>query len=206
MICILGCLDNEEGLKICQEMRAWLDKEHSVFVVHQTPPGSKFEYPAIKCALDTAISLNEPVLYLHTKGSGNPIPSNYKNFMMHESVNFPKDAKPEDCQRVVRMMWAKEFTGEKLKKYLAAVNTDKPTVACPLTGKEKITWQNGWIINPAGAKELLKTFHFDKNRYYYEWMFNNTQIDVIGILSNSCHAYKEPHHKTMYDIIWKYFS
>ena len=206
MICILGCLDNEEGLKICQEMRSWLDKEHSVFVVHQAPPGSKFEYPAIKCALDTSIRLNEPVLYLHTKGSGNPIPSNYKNFMMHESVNFPKDAKPEDCQRVVRMMWAKEFTGEKLKKYLAVVNTDKPTVACPLTGKEKITWQNGWIINPACAKELLKTFHLDKNRYYYEWMFNNTQIDVIGILSNSCHAYDEPHHKTMYDIIWNYFS
>ena len=37
-------------------------------------------------------------------------------------------------------------------------------------------------------------------------MFNNTKVNVIGILSNNCHAYEEPHHKTMYDIIWKYFN
>ena len=186
MICILGCLDNEAGLEICKEMRSWLDSEHSVFVVHQNPPGNKFEYPAIKCALETSVLLNEPVLYLHTKGAGNKVPRDYKNYMMSPKVSYPKDAKPEDCQRVVRMMWQKEFTGENLKKYLDVLNTVKPTVACPLTGKEKITWQNGWIINSAGAKELLKTFHLDNNRYYYEHMFRNTNIDVIGIVSNKC--------------------
>lgn len=205
MICILGCLDNEEGLKICQEMRSWLDKEHAVFVVHQAPPGSKFEYPAIKCVLDTAISLNEPVLYLHTKGAGNKIPVNYKTAMMAPGVNYPKDAKPEDCQRVVRMMWEKEFTGENLKKYLMTLDTDKPTVACPLTGKEKLTWNNGWIINTAGAKELLKTFHLDTNRWYYEHMFRNTNIDVIGIVSDKCDI-NNLDHTYMWNLIWTYFK
>ena len=206
MLAVLGVLKNKVGLEIKKEMLSWLEKEYDVFCCEQEPPGTQFEYPAIKCALNLAVEMNEPVLYVHTKGSGNLIPADYKNFMMHESVNFPKEAKPEDCQRVVRMMWAKEFTGENVKKYLKVLNTDEPTVACPLTGKEKITWQNGWIINPAGAKELLKTFHLDKNRYYYEWMFNNTKVNVIGILSNNCHAYEEQHHKTMYDIIWKYFN
>ena len=205
MICILGCLDNEAGLEICKEMRSWLDSEHSVFVVHQNPPGNKFEYPAIKCALETSVLLNEPVLYLHTKGAGNKVPRDYKNYMMSPKVNYPKDAKPEDCQRVVRMMWQKEFTGENLKKYLDALNTDKPTVACPLTGKEKITWQNGWIINSAGAKELLKTFHLDNNRYYYEHMFRNTNIDVIGIVSNKCDI-NNLDHTYMWNLIWTYFN
>lgn len=206
MLAILGVLKNKVGLEIKNEMLSWLRKEYNVFCCEQEPPGLQFEYPAIKCALKLAIEMNETVLYLHTKGSGNTIPPNYKNFMMHESVNFPKDAKPEDCQRVVRMMWAKEFTGENVKKYLNVLNTDEPTVACPLTGKEKITWQNGWIINPAGAKELLKTFHFDTNRYYYEWMFNNTNVNVIGILGNNFNAYDEPHHKRMWDIIWTYYK
>lgn len=206
MLAVLGVLKNKIGLDIKAEMLSWLKKDYDVFCCEQEPPGLQFEYPAIKYALKMAIEMNEPVLYIHTKGSGNPIPPNYKNFMMHESINFPKDAKPEDCQRVVRMMWAKEFTGENLKKYLEVLNTDKPIVACPLTGKEKITWQNGWIINPAGAKELLKTFHLDKNRYYYEWMFNNTNVNVIGLLSNECNAYDEPHHKTMWDIIWKFYK
>ena len=94
MICILGCLDNKEGKEICSEMLKWLEKEHSVFVVHQAPPGKEFEYPAIKKVLDCAIQLNEPVLYLHTKGAGNPIPTYYKERMMAPEVNYPKEAAP----------------------------------------------------------------------------------------------------------------
>lgn len=205
MICILGCLDNEAGLSICKEMLEWIKKEHDVFVVHQAPPGIQFEYPAIKKVLDTAVLLNEPVLYLHTKGAGNPIPSCYKERMMAPTVNFPKEAKPEDCQKVVRMMWKKEFTGERLKEYLKAANTNEPVVVCPLTGKERLTWQNGWIINPAGAKELLKTFHLDKNRYYYETMFQSIPVKIIGMLSENCNL-SEQYHKTLWDIIWKFYG
>lgn len=204
MVCILGCLDTEEGLKICKEMREWLDKEHSVFVVHQAPPGNKFEYPAIKCAIDTAITLNEPVLYLHTKGAANKIPLNYKTAMMSPDVKFPKEAKSEDCQKIVRLMWKEEFTGDRLLNYLNAVNTNSPVVACPLTGKEQLTWQNGWIINPSDAKELSKTFHFDSNRWYYEQLFENTNIKVNGILSNDIHIGKD--ELKMWDIIWKYYQ
>lgn len=204
MICILGCLDTEEGLKICEEMCEWLDKEHSVFVVHQAPPGNKFEYPAIKRVIDAAITLNEPVLYLHTKGAANKIPLNYKTAMMSPEVKFPKEAKPEDCQKIVRLMWKEEFTGKKLLNYLRVVDTDSPVVACPLTGKEKLTWQNGWIINPSAAKELSKTFHFDNNRWYYEQLFVNTNIKVNGILSNDIHIGKA--ELNMWDIIWTYYK
>ncbi len=205
MVCILGVLKNKDGLTIKEEMLSWLTKYYDVFCVEQEPPGLEFEYPAIKCVLNTAITLNEPVLYLHTKGSGNKIPTNYKEFMMHSSVNYPKTAKPEDCQRVVRLMWKKEFTENK-EKYINAVNTDKPVVACPFTGKDKMSWQNGWIINPAAAKELLKTFHKDKNRYYYEHMFRFVPtIDVKGIVDNTCDI-QIPHHKTMWDKIWTYYE
>lgn len=203
MICILGCLDTEEGLKICEEMREWLDKEHSVFVVHQAPPVNKFEYPAIKCVIEAAITLNEPVLYLHTKGAGNKIPLNYKTAMMSPNVNFPKEAKPEDCQKIVRLMWKKEFTSDRLKEYEKIINTNLPTVVCPFTGKEKLTWQNGFIINPAAAKEIKKTFHFDENRWYYEQLFVNTTIDVIGLVSSNIHIGKN--ELDMWNLIWKYF-
>lgn len=205
MICILGCLDNKEGKEICAEMLEWLEKEHSVFVVHQTPPGKEFEYPAIKKVLDCAIQLNEPILYVHTKGAGNPIPPCYKERMMAPEVHYPKAAKPEDCQRVVRMMWKHEFTGERLKDYLTTVNTDIPTVACPMTGKERLTWQNGWIINPAGAKELLKTFHKDSNRYYYEYMFQKTPIKIKGLISEDCNL-SDFHHAKLWNLTWKFFD
>jgi hypothetical protein len=205
MICILGCLDNRNGLIICSEMLEWLEKEHTVLVVHQEPPGKAFEYPAIKMALETSIEKNEPVLYLHTKGAGNPIPTYYKERMMAKEVNYPKSAKPEDCQRVVRMMWKHEFTGKRLKDYLDAVNTSEPTVACPMTGKERLTWQNGWIINPAGAKELLKTFHLDKNRYYYECMFQNANIRIKGIISEDCNL-SDFHHAKLWNLIWSFFK
>lgn len=205
MICILGCLDNNEGLEICKEMLSWLEKEHNVYVIHQAPPGNEFEYPAIKHVLEASIRLNEPVLYLHTKGAGNPIPECYKTRMMSPIVNYPKSAKPEDCQRVVRMMWEHEFTGERLKEYLKAATVDDPVVVCPMTGKEKLTWQNGWIINPAGAKELLKTFHKDKNRYYYECMFQKTNVRVIGIISENCNL-SDKDHKKLWDLTWRFFK
>ncbi len=205
MICILGCLDNDAGKKICAEMLEWLEKEHSVCVVHQEPPGKEFEYPAIKKTIECAISLNEPVLYVHTKGAGNLIPSCYKERMMAPDVTFPKEATPEDCQRVVRMMWKHEFTGDRIKAYIEAVNSDEPTVACPMTGKERLTWQNGWVINPAGAKELLKTFHKDDNRYYYECMFQNIPIKIKGLLSENCNL-SDTHHATLWNLTWKFFT
>ena len=85
------------------------------------------------------------------------------------------------------------------------VNTNEPTVACPMTGKERLTWQNGWIINPAGAKELLKTFHKDENRYYYECMFQNVPIKIKGIISEDCNL-SDYHHAKLWNLIWKFWE
>jgi hypothetical protein len=205
MICVFGCLDNKEGMSIYKEMMTWLNKEHEIIEIHQEPPGKEFEYPAIKCAIETSIKSNKPILYLHTKGAGNPIPSYYKERMMSDDVNYPSEAKPEDCQRIVRMMWKHEFTGERLKVYLNTVNKNEPIVACPLTGKEKLTWQNGWIINSLAAKELLKSFHKDENRYYYECMFQNTNIKVKGLISEDCNL-SDIHHAKMWNLIWKFYD
>lgn len=205
-LCVLGCLTTEEGKKIKAEMLEWLNKEYEVLCIDQEPPGKLFEYPAIKYALKLSIDMNQPVLYIHTKGAGNPIPKDYQNRMMHRTINFPKTAKPEDCQKIVRNMWKHEFTDKRLKLYLEKVKTDKPVVCCPYTGKEKITWQNGWIINPAAAKILSKAFHYDKDRYYFETLFSKIkEIDVIGMISNNCDL-REPFHKSMWDDIWKFYE
>jgi len=203
MICILGCLNTENGNKIKDEMCSWLNQEHNVFISYHD--GSKYEYPSILKVIHCSIELNEPVLYVHTKGAYNSVPLNYKTSMMAPDVNYPKEAKPEDCQKIVRNMWKHEFSGDRLKLYLDVVNTDKPVVACPLTGKEKITWQNGWIINPSAAKELLKTYHFDNSRYYYEQMFRNTNINVIGLISNNININNNK-HSDMWNIIWKFYD
>lgn len=205
MICILGCLDTDLGLKICDEMLSHLS-EHTTFVVHQKPPGNEYEYPAISKVLNCAITLNEPVLYVHTKGAGNKIPYNYKTAMMAPAINFPKDAIPEDCQKIVRLMWYKEFTGARLQQYLKELKTDVPMVICPFAGPNRVTWQNGWIINPLAAKELLKTFHKDTNRYYYENMLQQApNIILKGMILNDF-DWNEKNHKRLWDSIWSFYD
>ena len=206
MLAVLGVLKTAEGLRIKAEMLSWLEKEYDVFCCEQDPPGRLYEFPAISCALHLAVRMDEPVLYIHTKGAGNAVPLNYKDYMMHPTVRYPTEATPEDCQRVVRLMWQTEFTGSRLQKYIDVLQTNEPRVACPFSGKEKITWQNAWIINTSGAKELLKTFHLSSDRYYYEWLFNKSIIKVIPLVLGNCNAYDEPHHKTMWDKIWTYYK
>ena len=204
MICILGCLDTKNGLIICKEMRSWLDTEHDVFEVHQEPPGKLFEYPAIKCAVNAAITVNEPVLYLHTKGAYNLIPTHYKVSMMAPCVNFPKEAKPEDCQRIVRNMWKHEFTGESLQQYIKEANVNEPRVVCPFTGPEKYTWQNGFIINPSAAKEIKKFLKLETKRHYYETMLKDKPtIKVIGIRNNNIKDTLES-RTIMWNYIWQF--
>lgn len=183
MICIFGCLLNDEGKKIKQEMLAWLNKYHSVFCVDRIPPNTECEYPFILKVIDCCIKINEPVLYLHTKGAGNPVSKAWK-LLTDMKFPLPTNAKPEDCQKIVRNMWKYEFT-ENINSYLTTVNSEEPIVACPYTGDDKTTWQNGFVINSSAAKLLQKTFHFDKNRYYYERMFHNIPIKVIGMRLNN---------------------
>lgn len=202
MLCVLGVLKTAEGLKIKKEMLDWLSKYHDVICVEQEPPGVLFEYPAIKKVIDLAIEKNEPVLYIHTKGAANKVVPGYEKHDMEKKCSkMPKNTDNSDSQVIFRKMWKKEFT-DNIQKYLDAVDTDKPTVSCPYTGKEKVTWKNAWVINPAAAKELKKTFHIDKNRFYYERMFTGTDIDVIGIIDGNVDT--KNRFDTMWNSVWKY--
>lgn len=71
MLCILGVLKTAKGIQIKEEMLAWLNRMHDVFCVEQRTPGKMFEYPAIYYAIMLSIEMNEPVLYVHTKGAAN---------------------------------------------------------------------------------------------------------------------------------------
>ena len=67
MICVFGVLKTKDGIKIRDEMLQWLEPLYDVLKIEQDPPGKLVEYPAIKFACQSAIEMNEPVLYLHTK-------------------------------------------------------------------------------------------------------------------------------------------
>lgn len=100
-------------------------------------------------------------------------------------------------------MWKYEFT-ENITSYMTAVDTHIPAVACPYTGTDKTTWQNGFVINPSAAKLLQKTFHLDKNRYYYERMFHSTSIKIIGIRLNNVERDKL-NQWNMWEDLWNNF-
>lgn len=153
MICVFGILKTESGLKIKKEMLEWLKPIYEVIEVSQEPPGTQFEYPAIKKVCETAIERNEPVLYVHTKGA----------------VNDTWIQKP------TRFLWKQEFgTKERADKLFEIINnTEDPMVICPFSGSGRETWFNGFIINPKAATILIENLKKpdECERHYYERMF-----------------------------------
>ncbi len=183
------------------EMLQWLEPVYDVIIV-DVGIDNKTEYPFIECAINECIKSNQPVLYIHTKGACNNGQRAY-DLNLISNVRLPKGAVPEDNQRIVRAMWKYEFT-ENLDAYLKTVACNGPMVATPYTGDKKTTWHNGFFMNPAAAKELLKTFHVDENRYYYEQMFRNTDIPVIGIRMNNVPR-KPGNQANMWQDLWDNF-
>ena len=205
-ICVLGCLATPRGIAIKNEMLRWLNVHLNVVVCNQTPPGKLFEYPAIDLATRLSIKYDKPVLYIHTKGAGNPIPFNYKACMMGPTVNVPQTAKPEDCQRIVRLMWQAEFGTSKIQQYIDAINSKEPIVAAPYIDPSRVTWQNGWIMNSSAAKALLPTLYISNDRYYYEQVFRQIKtVKLTGIVINDTESWQEP-HKVLWDSIWSYYN
>lgn len=163
LLCVMGVLKTEKGLLIKDRISNYLKDRFDVLYIEQDPPGKLYEYPAIKYALQMSVDMNEPVLYIHTKGAADPCHAWY--------------------QTSVKKMWEKEFGTDKVFNVYKKINTNKPMIACPLIGKNNETWYNGKFINPAAAKIILETFHFDKDRYYYEWkMQRDKRIKCIGTL------------------------
>lgn len=161
--CVMGVLKTEKGLKIKERISAYLKPRFKIFYVEQDPPGTMFEYPAILFALKMAVDTNVPVLYIHTKGAVDP------HHMWYQTP--------------VKKLWEHEFGTSKVENTYKRVCCDEPTVICPIAGSEKQTWWNGMIINPAAAKIIQKTFHFDTNRFYYE--FNMCNLPEIRVISSA---------------------
>ena len=172
MLAVMGVLKTEKGKKIKERISNYLKPRFDILYVEQEPPGKMFEYPAIRYALQLAIEMDEPVLYIHTKGAADPYNMWY--------------------QTPVKKLWEKEFGTEKVEENYKKVCCDAPTIICPIAGSANQTWWNGMIINPAAARLLMKTFHFDKNRYYYEYnMCNVPGMRVISSAVEGNHSEKD---------------
>lgn len=161
MLCVFGVLKNPRGLFIRDRISEYLKKRFDIFYVEQDPPGVMFEYPAIRCALNMAIKMNEPVLYIHTKGAVDPHKMWY--------------------QKPAKQIWEHEFGTDKAFEIFEKIDVSEPIIATPLVGPNNATWYNAKVINPSAAKIILESFHFTKDRYFYEWdMQSDNRIKVIG--------------------------
>lgn len=167
----MGVLKTEKGLIIKERITNYLKPRFNILYIEQEPPGVLFEYPAIKYALKLSIEMNEPVLYIHTKGAANPFNSWY--------------------QTPVKKLWEQEFGTDKVNTTYKKVCCNEPKIICPIAGSAKQTWWNGMIINPAAAKIILPTLKTPdmcrsrgvnpNSRYYYEeFMCNLPGISVIS--------------------------
>lgn len=163
--CVLGVLKSEHGLKIKEEMLAWLEPVYDVTLVEVDPPNDiEFEYPFIKKACEVAIESNEPVLYLHTKGA----------------------AMQNNAQPMVRDFWRREFGG-KSEKYFEAVNTDIAMTSAPIVSIENpVCWFNGFVMNTAAAKQILPTLKVQTNRYWFErGMLKEASVSAVGLYDSN---------------------
>lgn len=159
--CVLGVLKTELGLKIKEEMLAWLEPVYDVTLIEVDPPNDiEFELPFIKKACEVSIESNEPVLYLHTKGA----------------------AMQNDAQALVREFWRREFGG-KSEKYFEAVNTDSAKASAPIAGTEDpVCWFNGFVMNAAAAKQILPILKVQSNRYWFErGMLKEANVLAVGL-------------------------
>lgn len=169
--CVLGVLTTEAGLKIKEEMLSWLKPIYEVFCVEQEAPGVLYEYPAIKMAADLAVDLNEPVLYLHTKGA----------------------AMPNQAQPMVRAFWQHEFTVNS-EKYFEMVDDCKPLVSAPYTMHKNIAWFNAFVMNPMAASKLLVYLKPQEDRYWFEQKIWNqdSSVTMLGLYDDKVASFVEP--------------
>lgn len=151
--CVLGVLLSEEGKRIEQYMLSWLTKEYEVISIRQPMPGILFEFPALRFAQLYSVENQEPVLYLHTKGSANP----NKN------------------QRQVVNMWRHEFVA---KKRAYDRRTNQYDLLMPYSGPQNVTWFNGFIATPK-AFTSIPPLEIVQDRFFYEGIFKGASINLF---------------------------
>ena len=154
IFCVLGVLATENGRQIERYMLSWLQKKYTVYAIRQQPPGSLYEYPALRFAQLLSMEKKQPVLYLHTKGAAN------KRKLQCKTVN----------------MWRYEFVEHKsdYRKNLGDYD-----LLCPYSGPQNITWLNGFIASDK-AFSAIPPIEIFENRYYYETLFKGTQLKCFG--------------------------
>ena len=162
-LCVLGVLRTQFGMQIKAEMLSWLQPNYEVICVEQDPPGTMFEFPAIKTAAAISVARQQSVLYLHTKGASNPVM--YRHQVM------------------IRKLWADQFTNNK-DAYFSTVNVEEPMIACPYIGDKRQTWWNGMVMNTTAAQVILDKMELTDRRHYYEEMCNEINIKVVGIMQD----------------------
>jgi len=169
ILCVFGVLENDYGKKIEDEMLKWLLPNYNLYIVYQKYPGKLFEYPALKFAQylikKTNITL---LLYIHSKGAFYPNRGN--------------------IQKVVRLLWKYEFSGDNKKKYILPILNNQTDVTTMFTGSFKITWFNGFYVSQRAfniIRNLDRKLKKRKKRHKYEKMFRGTKVRVLGIIKNN---------------------
>lgn len=201
--CVIGILDTPRGVEIGEELMEWFREDYVLIPVMHN--GVRFEYPAIKTALEESVKLGEPVLYIHTKGAGNLNPAltpQDEEKYMGVQCQPPHGATILDWQETVRKMWRSEFIDHK-DWYLNTCNTNEPVVAAPYVSPQKHTWTNGFMFNPVAAK-LVYPLKFNPNRWSYEKLWNGTKCRCVARVLDNMLGYPAM-YKWKADV-WKHFN
>ena len=182
MLSVMGVLKTAKGLIIKERLTKYLKPRFDILYIEQEPPGKLYEYPAIKYALKLAIEMDEPVLYIHTKGASDP------HHMWYQTP--------------VKKLWEQEFGTKKVEDSYKKVCCAEPTIICPIAGTHNETWWNGMIINPSAANLILPTLKTPNvltdrvvspnSRWYYEeFMCRLPNLKVISSAVNGNHNERE---------------
>lgn len=171
-LCIINIMNNEQGLKISEEILEWLEPIYEVHKIYHD--GSQYEYPGMKYMQDLCIKEKRPCLYLHTKGAVNTRPET------------------ED----VRKLWKHEFT-KNYQTYFNIVNIDSPQVACPLTGNLGFPWFNGFVTNYQ-ALQKIPSFEPCEDKGVFNQIFGIFKVPVYGVVRNDVNWCRYP--ESMYEI------
>lgn len=163
LVAVLGILVNDFGLKIEKEMLNWLTPEYQIYKIYQKYPGTLYEYPALKFAEWLTEKKNISfLLYLHTKGA------------THKRLTSDK---------IIRKFWKNEFTKPRNKLYINQIINNKTDIATPLSNGI-YTWYNGMYISKRAFQ--LNKIYPSKNRYLYEYLFENKKTRIKGIIAENC--------------------
>ena len=195
--CVLSVLDTESGRMIANEMLSAYSKYYDVHIVKHD--GSEYEYPGIYYTRKLCLETKESVLYIHTKGAGNHIPRNPQNYINSKILSY-SGATMDVWQETVRKMWEHEFITKQTLYFSKINNSTEPLIVCPFTGPDKSTWNNGFIMTYNAALKI-KEIKKSTDRYFFEHMFKNEQVKVVGTV------YRDLTPQTMWKMqsyIWQF--